>query len=88
MAALEEAERYPDPQCRQLRAKLGEYHGLAPQNILCGNGAADLIFRLSLARKPKRALLLAPTFGEYEQALAAAGCRTERFCWRRSRISG
>lgn len=49
-AALEEADRYPDPQCRALRAKLGEYHHLSPEHILCGNGAADLIFRLALAK--------------------------------------
>ena len=26
IAALKEADRYPDPQCRALRARLGEYH--------------------------------------------------------------
>ena len=76
-AALEEANRYPDPLCRTLRARLGEYHHLSPEYILCGNGAADLIFRLALAQKPKRTLLLAPTFGEYERALEAAGCEVE-----------
>lgn len=79
IAALEEADRYPDPQCRALRTKLGEYHHLSPEHILCGNGAADLIFRLALAKKPAQALLLAPTFGEYERALEAAGCGVEHF---------
>lgn len=78
-AALEEANRYPDPMCRALRAKLGEYHHLSPEHILCGNGAADLIFRLALAKKPKRGLLLAPTFGEYERALETVGCEVEHF---------
>jgi histidinol-phosphate aminotransferase len=40
-----------------------------PEDILFGNGAADIIFRLCYALKPKAALLLAPTFSEYEQAL-------------------
>lgn len=79
IAALEEANRYPDPQCRALRVKLGKYHHLSPEHILCGNGAADLIFRLALAKKPAQALLLAPTFGEYERALEAAGCGVEHF---------
>ena len=78
-AALEEANRYPDPLCRALRTRLGEYHHLSPEYILCGNGAADLIFRLALAKKPKRALLLAPTFGEYEHALETVGCEMEHF---------
>ena len=73
-AALEEAHRYPDPLCRQLRAAIAQEEGLPPQWILCGNGAADLIFRLVLALRPRRALLVAPAFAEYEQALATIDC--------------
>lgn len=70
---------YPDPECRQLRRAIGQLDGVNPAWILCGNGAADVIFRLVLACGPKRALVTAPTFSEYEQALLAVGCRTERF---------
>ena len=51
-AALPQADRYPDPLCRTLRAALSEAEGLPAEQILCGNGAADLIFRLALAVKP------------------------------------
>ena len=44
--ALAEADRYPDPLCRTLRAALSRAEGVPPEQILCGNGAADLIFRL------------------------------------------
>ena len=44
-AALPQADRYPDPLCRTLRAALSEAEGLPAEQILCGNGAADLIFR-------------------------------------------
>ncbi|MFR1785333.1 MAG: pyridoxal phosphate-dependent aminotransferase, partial [Ruthenibacterium lactatiformans] len=77
--ALDGADRYPDPLCRALRKKLSGTLGVPPQSILCGNGAADLIFRLVLAEKPKRALVTAPTFAEYEQALVVAGCTADRF---------
>ena len=77
--ALDGSDRYPDPLCRALRKKLSGTLGVPPQSILCGNGAADLIFRLVLAEKPKRALVTAPTFAEYEQALAVAGCTADRF---------
>lgn len=80
--ALPGADRYPDPLCRALRDKLAAVHGLSPDAILCGNGAADLIFRLVLAEKPRRALVTAPAFAEYEQALTAGGCETERFLLR------
>ena len=42
--------------------------------VLCGCGAADLIWRVVWARRPRRTLVLAPTFSEYESALRAAGC--------------
>lgn len=39
-----EYARYPDPKCRVLCAALADRHGLMPEQVLCGNGAADLIF--------------------------------------------
>ena len=47
--AVEEVNRYPDPLCRHLRACLGRYHNVSSAQILCGNGASDLIDRLVLA---------------------------------------
>jgi threonine-phosphate decarboxylase len=67
------AERYPDPQCRAVRAALSRLEGVPAEQILCGNGAADLIFRLCLAKKPRRALVCAPTFSEYENAVRLSG---------------
>ena len=60
-AALPHADRYPDPLCRELRAKLALHEQLPEEQILCGNGAADLIFRLVLARRPRAALVTAPS---------------------------
>ena len=78
-AALPTADRYPDPLCRELRAKLALHEGVPAEQILCGNGAADLIFRLVWAKKPSRALVTAPTFAEYATALESVGCTVERF---------
>lgn len=77
-AALPHADRYPDPLCRALRAKLAPHEGIPAESILCGNGAADLIFRLVWAAKPRTALLPAPTFAEYAAALETAGCTVRR----------
>lgn len=76
--ALPTADRYPDPLCRELRAALAGAEGVPADWILCGNGAADLIFRLALAVRPRRALLPAPTFAEYEAALQTVGCTVQR----------
>ena len=77
-AALPHADRYPDPLCRALRAKLAPHEGIPSESILCGNGAADLIFRLAWAAKPRTALVTAPTFAEYAAALESAGCAVRR----------
>ena len=81
-AALPTADRYPDPLCRELRAKLAAAEGVDAAQLLCGNGAADLIFRLALALRPRRALLPAPTFAEYAAALETVDCDVQRFILR------
>ena len=81
-AALPMADRYPDPLCRALRTKLAAAEGVDTAQILCGNGAADLIYRLALALRPRRALLPAPTFAEYAAALETVDCDVQRFLLR------
>lgn len=72
-------DRYPDPLCRALCDAIAAAEGVPPQAVLCGNGAADLIFRAVLAKRPRKALVTAPTFAEYENALRTAGCRVVRY---------
>ncbi len=71
--------QYPDPYCRELVGALADFEGLPPEYILCGCGAAELIFSFCMAVKPKRALELAPTFSEYSSALENVGCQVKRF---------
>ena len=82
--AVEEVNRYPDPLCRQLRACLGRHHDVPSAQILCGNGASDLIDRLVLALRPKRGMVTAPAFSEYAQALRRVGCQVEEFSLQRA----
>lgn len=70
---------YPDPFNRELTAALAEYHSVGEERIVCGNGAADLIFRAALALRPRRAVIVSPTFSEYEEALRTAGCSVDHF---------
>ena len=72
-------DRYPDPSCKKLRQAISRYHQVPERTILCGNGAADLIYRLAQVRKPKRALVLAPSFLEYELALKSVSCEIQYF---------
>ena len=85
-AAAAKASPYPDPLCRALRAAVAAHDGVAPGQVLCGGGAAELIFRLAYALRPRRALVTAPTFSEYEGALSAAGCAVTRHLLRRAEL--
>ncbi|MDO4989095.1 MAG: threonine-phosphate decarboxylase CobD [Eubacteriales bacterium] len=77
--AAAEADRYPDPFCRRLRRAIAAHEGVPEAWVLCGSGAADLIWRAVLAAKPGCALVTAPCFGEYEAALESCGCELLRF---------
>ncbi len=66
-------DKYPDTECTLLREKIAEKEGVSPCNIVCGNGAVEIIFNITLAVKPKRVLLIAPSFAEYERAVDSVG---------------
>lgn len=71
---VELSYRYPDTESHRLKEAISKAEKISEKDIVCGNGAADLIFSLVLAVKPKKALLCAPTFYEYEQALNVVDC--------------
>lgn len=67
-------ESYPDPECRELSGMLSRHHKVDISQICCGNGGADIIFRTVMALRPKKVLIVAPAFSEYEEAARLAGC--------------
>lgn len=71
--SVSEWENYPDSLCRKLCKALSEYENFPIENFVCGNGAADLIYRIVKAVNPKKAIVTAPTFSEYEKALSENG---------------
>ncbi len=76
---LENYSCYPDPLCRDLRLAISKKNNVEINHIVCGNGAADIIFRAVLALKPKNALIIEPTFSEYEEALNLVDCNVHSF---------
>lgn len=72
-SSIDQFSLYPDPNCSTLKEAIGRKENIDTDYIICTNGASDLIFRLCLAKKPSRSLVLAPTFSEYEKALTAVG---------------
>jgi threonine-phosphate decarboxylase len=79
-----EIERYPDPDATELCLAIGLAHGIPADNILVGNGSTELIYLLPRALRPKKALVLAPSFSDYARACTLAGCRLAQFAlWER-----
>lgn len=81
--SLRRCGSYPDPECRELIRAISEYEWFSARKIVCGNGAADLIYRIVCALKPRASLLCAPTFSEYEKALTEHGCAVRKHYLRR-----
>lgn len=77
--SLDGIGNYPLVGCGPLKEAIAAYEGVKASQVICGNGAAELIFSLCRAEGPKKALVTGPTFAEYEQALESVGCQVEHF---------
>lgn len=73
ISSIDQFSAYPDCECRALRAALSQKLGIKSNQILCGNGASDLIFRICASHPGQKALTLAPTFSEYERPMKLFG---------------
>jgi L-threonine-O-3-phosphate decarboxylase len=74
-------DRYPDRNCLELCMALAESLDVTPEQILPGNGAAELIWLVALAfvRPSSRVLVLGPTFCEYARVAELMGGRVATF---------
>ncbi|HWI48836.1 MAG TPA: aminotransferase class I/II-fold pyridoxal phosphate-dependent enzyme [Rummeliibacillus sp.] len=63
--------RYPDPQGQPFLSAVAKYHGVRVNQVLLGNGAAEIFSLLASMFQKKRAILIHPTFSEYEATLSA-----------------
>ncbi|MCX6065542.1 MAG: histidinol-phosphate transaminase [Chloroflexi bacterium] len=64
-------DRYPDRESLSLRRALAERLKILPQQIVIGNGTAELIWLTAFAslKAGDEVLILGPTFGEYQRAV-------------------
>ena len=76
-AAFARVVHYPDDGAPELRAALAGYHGCRPDEVCVANGSTELIWALPRAVGGRRALVVAPPFGEYAQALVQAGWQVD-----------
>ncbi|MDR1611231.1 MAG: aminotransferase class I/II-fold pyridoxal phosphate-dependent enzyme [Planctomycetota bacterium] len=87
LRALENPERYPDPECRDLRKLIAGKYGSSPERIVVANGASEALDAAARAlcrgRAGRRGVVPAPSYSDYLQACLKAGAgdgtRTLRF---------
>ena len=74
-AMLDNLHRYPDGSGHDLLAKLADYHGLAKETIILGNGSDEIIGMLTqcLLEPVNEVLLPQPSFLMYEIAVRSVG---------------
>ena len=74
-AAAAQVRQYPDPYCRALTVAIAAHEGVPQPYVLCGGGAAELIYAYCDALRPRLAAEFAPTFSEYRTAAAHFGAQ-------------
>lgn len=70
---------YPDRDYTALRTSISNYVHLDKENIIVGNGSTELISLFIQITAPKKALLITPTYSEYERELALQGGTLDYF---------
>lgn len=68
ITAIDGLGHYPDPACTELRAAIGDHHGIAVERIVAGNGAEQLIWWLPRLLEARRVLVKAPSYVDYQRA--------------------
>ncbi len=73
MRGLARLEHYPEPEAATLTAAIARHLGLAPEQVVVGNGTAELFCPLPRLLKPKRVVLPVPCYIDYERVCRQAG---------------
>jgi len=70
---------YPDREYTSLRKKICEYVNTDIEHIVVGNGSTELISLFIQIKAPKKALIIGPTYSEYEREVALGGGNTRYY---------
>lgn len=70
---LDAITRYPERDYKALRAAIASYCDTEPDYVIVGNGSTELISLFIETQQPKKAVILGPTYSEYEREIGIAG---------------
>jgi len=72
-AHIDAITSYPDREYTDLRNAISIYTGAPLETIMVGNGSTELIGLFIQIQEPKKALLVSPTYSEYEREIILSG---------------
>lgn len=75
-ASLDAITTYPDREYRELRTCIADYADTQMENIIVGNGSTELISLFIQTYHPQKAMILGPTYSEYEREITLGGGST------------
>ncbi|MCI8787014.1 MAG: aminotransferase class I/II-fold pyridoxal phosphate-dependent enzyme [Eubacterium sp.] len=76
---LDAITSYPDREYTSLRRSIADYVHSEPEHIIVGNGSTELISLFIQIEHPKKALVLGPTYSEYEREIFLGGGATHYY---------
>lgn len=76
---LDAITSYPDREYTSLRRSIADYVRSEPEHIIVGNGSTELISLFIQIEHPKKALVLGPTYSEYEREIFLGGGATHYY---------
>jgi len=76
---LGEISFLPESGSETLISLFAEKYGCKPQQVLAGNGTTEFIYAVPASVKSRRALIVAPTYADYQTASEWAGLKVDFF---------
>ncbi len=76
--ALNEIDKYPDPESAELTLAACQKYSVWPTECIAGNGASELISAITRLGGYKRAVIPVPCYVDYERSCVIAGIKTEQ----------
>lgn len=77
--SLMNIETYPDPSYSNLKSAIAKHLNLSADDVFVGNGATQVLDESLHVKKTSDALVLAPTFGEYERLFSRHGITVHHY---------
>lgn len=73
---IDAIKSYPDREYTSLRECIAAYTGTDASQVIVGNGSTELISLFIQIEHPKKAMILGPTYSEYEREISLGGGTT------------